>query len=337
MRGEWRAALKRLIERELTAEIKEGEIEDIVEEVMEEKYLPLIRDSIKSSLKKAAFREGDGEEIVQEGGVSEEIDEEGKGRALYLYGIVEGEAKELKIRGIEDNELRVVHFKDLSAIVHSCSPEPYQSQDREVVRRWVERHQQVLDRAREEYPALAPVSFNTIFEEDGSAGGEEKIKGWLEDQYDSLKDQLEELRGREEYGVQIIYRPEPLTERIREESDQVRQLGEKIKGKTSGQAYMYRQKLQKIVQEEREELLQDYRRKFLEEIEGVIEKREEEEVKKIEGEEEMLVNLSCLVEEGEVEKLGDRLEEIDKKEGFRVRFTGPWAPYSFTSLGDKED
>jgi hypothetical protein len=33
-----------------------------------------------------------------------------------------------------------------------------------------------------------------------------------------------------------------------------------------------------------------------------------------------------------VKKLGEVLEEINCKEGFMVRFTGPWAPFSFVRL-----
>jgi hypothetical protein len=43
------------------------------------------------------------------------------------------------------------------------------------------------------------------------------------------------------------------------------------------------------------------------------------------------MNLSCLVDGDKSKDLGEELEAIDKMEGFSVRFTGPWPPYSFVS------
>jgi hypothetical protein len=45
----------------------------------------------------------------------------------------------------------------------------------------------------------------------------------------------------------------------------------------------------------------------------------------------MIMNLSCLVDRDKSTELGEELESIDKMEGFSVRFTGPWPPYSFVS------
>ena len=43
----------------------------------------------------------------------------------------------------------------------------------------------------------------------------------------------------------------------------------------------------------------------------------------------MLMNLSCLLAREGSKKLGGELEKIDSREGYSVRFTGPWPAYSF--------
>ncbi|MDD4093829.1 MAG: GvpL/GvpF family gas vesicle protein, partial [Methanothrix sp.] len=43
----------------------------------------------------------------------------------------------------------------------------------------------------------------------------------------------------------------------------------------------------------------------------------------------LLVSYICLVADENVLQLGETLDEINRREGFRVRFTGPWAPFSF--------
>ena len=44
---------------------------------------------------------------------------------------------------------------------------------------------------------------------------------------------------------------------------------------------------------------------------------------------QMLMNLSCLLTKDGSRRLGDELEKIASVEGFFVRYTGPWPPYSF--------
>ncbi|MDO9034690.1 MAG: GvpL/GvpF family gas vesicle protein, partial [Methanoregula sp.] len=46
-------------------------------------------------------------------------------------------------------------------------------------------------------------------------------------------------------------------------------------------------------------------------------------------ERDMILNCSCLVTDENYEKLGAVLEEIEREGDFSVRFTGPWAVYSF--------
>ena len=52
---------------------------------------------------------------------------------------------------------------------------------------------------------------------------------------------------------------------------------------------------------------------------------------KKEADKQMLMNISCLVPQGETKPLANELEKIDSTDGFSVRFTGPWPPYSFVT------
>ena len=42
----------------------------------------------------------------------------------------------------------------------------------------------------------------------------------------------------------------------------------------------------------------------------------------------MILNAVCLVPKGNVEALGSKLGQL-KKQGYTIRFTGPWPPYNF--------
>jgi hypothetical protein len=45
-----------------------------------------------------------------------------------------------------------------------------------------------------------------------------------------------------------------------------------------------------------------------------------------------MASYSCLVHKNNVDRLGEVLEGINSLQGFRVRFTGPWAPFSFVDF-----
>ncbi len=47
----------------------------------------------------------------------------------------------------------------------------------------------------------------------------------------------------------------------------------------------------------------------------------------------MIMNLSCLVHKDRVVELGKELEKIEMNDGVSVRFSGPWAPFSFVTSG----
>ncbi len=47
-----------------------------------------------------------------------------------------------------------------------------------------------------------------------------------------------------------------------------------------------------------------------------------------------LATFCCRVSDELVQELGEVLEDINGKDGFYVRFTGPWAPFSFVCLSE---
>ena len=98
---------------------------------------------------------------------------------------------------------------------------------------------------------------------------------------------------------------------------------------SKGVAYMHRQKLEKLL---RRRLEKEAERHFKEFYGKIKEYTNEIKIEKLKAEEEqrqMLMNISCLANNKDVKPLGDELDKINTMEGFFVRFTGPWPPYSF--------
>jgi nicotinamide mononucleotide adenylyltransferase len=254
-----------------------------------------------------------------------------KGR--YVYGIAVGkEAVKLGKIGIENNEVYTIPYQNLCAIVHNCPPEPYQSQDDETVKRWVRAHQDVLDEAKKVLGTIIPLGFDTILQpKDDATSPDQMVRDWLKEDYDRLSALMEKIKDKDEYGVQVSYEPKVMSELIAQQSEEVKKIKEEMATKSSGMAYMYKQKLEKAVKAEMERLADEWFKNFYSNIKKHTEDIVVEKTKKLEKDKVMLLNLSCLVSKEKVEGLGEELEKIDNMEGFSVRFTGPWPPYSFVA------
>ncbi|MFH1953838.1 MAG: GvpL/GvpF family gas vesicle protein, partial [Pseudomonadota bacterium] len=248
-----------------------------------------------------------------------------------LYCIADSsEAVSLGNIGIEENEVYSIPCKELCAIVHNCPARPYESKDKEIVNGWVLSHQKVVDAVWERFGTVIPIGFDTIVQGNAAVDPEENMKKWLKDDYDNLKAKMEKIRGRAEYGVQLFWDRKTMVKEITDESPEIKALNEEIKSKPKGVAYMYRQKLEALLKKEIEERADRYFKEFYEKITPHAENLRVEKTKKTEDEnKQMLLNLSCLLPKKGSKGLGEELEKIDALEGFSVRYTGPWPPYSF--------
>ena len=249
----------------------------------------------------------------------------------YLYCIADtGEAVSLGNIGIEENEVYSIPYKDLCAVVHNCPARPYESKDKEIVKGWVLSHQKVVDAAWERFGTVIPIGFDTIVQGHAAVDPEENMKKWLKDDYDNLKAKMEKVRDRAEYGVQLFWDRKTIAQKIGDESPEIKALNEEIKSKPKGIAYMYRQKLEALLRKEIEDRADRYFKEFYAKITPHADDIRVEKTKKTEDEEkQMLMNLSCLLPKKGSKGLGEELEKIDALEGFSVRYTGPWPPYSF--------
>ncbi len=250
---------------------------------------------------------------------------------LYLYCIAEGaREKDLGNMGIEGARVYAIPFGDLSAIVHDCASEPYHSDDHDKVKAWALTHQKVVDAAWEEFGTVIPLGFDTIIQGKGGVDPKENVKKWIEADYENLTLKMARIRGKAEYGVQIFWETNPMAQKISAESLEMKQLQEEIRTKPRGIAYMYRQKLEELLRNEMAKNADRYFQEFYHKIRSKADDLHVEKTKCAEDEgRQMLLNLSCLLPKDRSQELGEALEEIDAREGFSVRFSGPWPPYSF--------
>ena len=260
-----------------------------------------------------------------------EVGTQGKGR--YVYGVAAGD-KEVRLGpiGIEGSEVYTIPYEDISAIVHNCSTEPYQSSDDEIVKNWVRTHQSVLDAAGERLGIVIPLGFDTILQpKDDATSPEQVVREWLKEDYDRLREVMRKIEGKDEYGVQVSYEPRLIIKQISEQSEEIRKIKEEMATKSPGMAYMYKQKLERAVKAETEQLANVWFNDFYGRIKKHTDDIIVEKTKKLNNGKVMLLNLSCLVAREKIDSLGKELEEINNMDGFSVHFSGPWPPYSFVA------
>ncbi len=250
----------------------------------------------------------------------------------YLYAIA-GSEKIIHLGpvGIEDAPVYTITSNGLSAVVHACSSQPYQSNDPEIARGWLLTHHRVVESIFEQLGDVIPAGFDTIINGEGVLNPDETVQAWLNTEHDALISKLDRISGKQEYGVQIFWDPQRIAARIMIENEVIRCLNEEIRSKPEGAAYMYRQKLADMLKNEIEQEADRHFQSFYHLIQPVVDALQIEKIRKISEEEshQMIMNLSCLLSPENKDRLGQELENIDGMDGFSVKFTGPWPPYSF--------
>jgi len=350
-----RKAIEQMVRQEVDKTA--SETKGLVREMVRATLLPQLRAAIRNSISEVVQEVLTGEMLpVREADIFEEIpgvepafpeEEVGEmsdaweepalqeakgsknGSGRYAYCVADSEAMvNLGQIGIEDSEVYTIPYNGLCAVVHTCSTEPYASEDEEVVKGWVQTHQKVLDVAMERFDTVLPLGFDTIIKSEGEGDPDQVVKDWLKDDFEDLREKIDRVRGKQEFGVQVFYDPKVMGEVIARESKEIQKLKEEVAAQKPGMAYMYKQKVEKAVKEEMEKRAGQSFKDFYQAIRNQVDDIKVEKVKR-NKDKTMLMNLSCLVLKEKVKGLGAVLERIDNMDGFSVRFTGPWASYSF--------
>ncbi len=252
----------------------------------------------------------------------------------YLYCVVNAKEKtSLGTIGIEDSEVYAILFQDIAAVVHRCGAHPYDTSKEEKARDWILAHLYTIDKATMRFGTPLPFRFDTIIR-----GGDDEVVGWLRKEYLRLKEALNVVRGKAEYGIQVFWERDMIAEKIMAKRE-IKELERMIEGKPRGVAYIFKLKTEAILKEELSAEAEEQRKKIYDKISTCVAKvkmaKAKAKAESWQGK-DMLLNLSCLAHSGQAEELGKVLEEIKVMPGIEVRFTGPWPPYNFSGGGEHE-
>ena len=178
-----------------------------------------------------------------------------------------------------------------------------------------------------------PINFDTIIREVSSNSAEQNLVAWLDGEYEGLRNVLQRVKNKVEFGVQISWDPRGVAQQIMRTNTEIQKMEADIAGKSKGLAYMHRQKIEGLLKQEMETTADTYFRDFFARIKQQVDEIKIEKTKKSENGLQMILNVSCLVNRDRSQDLGQALDSINNMENFSVRFIGPWPPYSFVSRG----
>lgn len=259
--------------------------------------------------------------------------------ALYVYALLP-DRPGLRdtadgVTGIDGRPLRLVRVPGTSvaALVHDAPPAPLQGSD-EQVRRWVEEQSRAVNTVWERTGSVLPMTFNVLVADEPPTEGppaagrnaERRLTEWLTEQAADIAGQLEELAGRCELRVDIT------VDRTAVTADEA---GEDTpEGMPDGLSPGMR----RLMDKQREHrarnaagqladaLHAEIRHRLLSIVEDY---RDRGPTHRVAGETDVLC-AALLVGQEDIDTVGTVLAELRaRRPAVRIRFLGPWPPYSF--------
>ena len=258
---------------------------------------------------------------------------------LYIYCICDSKPQLQDIPGNEN--LEYLKFEDVYAVVKYVSPDEFSEENLKknfADLAWIELHARDHIRIIVEVmksSTVIPFKFGTIFI------SEDRLGNFVSDYFVSLTENLQHLKGKEEWSVKIYCDRTKLNSRIGAISSEVRNLEEEIQRSMPGKAFILKRKKVDLVEKEVQAAIGHYGQNCYDQLVVLsattrINNLLPREV--TERTDDMILNASFFVQ---VEKVGefltiiDRSQEKYKEVGFDIEAAGPWPPFSFISIKEK--
>ncbi|MFA4880496.1 MAG: GvpL/GvpF family gas vesicle protein [Candidatus Doudnabacteria bacterium] len=256
------------------------------------------------------------------------------GEGKYIYSIIrESKEKSFGTTGINNQEVSLLHCKDIAAVVSPMPIINFDRLDKKELTRHVAAHQRVNEEVMsakggsasggKDYDVV-PMKFGII------APSPEEVLRILEKAYLQFKIALKNIAGKTEFAVQVRWDPKKLLEELANTNPEIRKLKQKVALKGSILGMPMKLKLGKLIQKEAE----IQRRTFIDDIHASLRNLSLDSTSNKLTDEEMIANLSFLIEKVKESELDKKMQELGKKyEGkLRFKYIGPMPPYSFVKI-----
>ncbi|MGP2438944.1 GvpL/GvpF family gas vesicle protein [Streptomyces sp. JW3] len=258
------------------------------------------------------------------------------GSALYVYALVRHrEAAADGVTGLDGRPLRLLRAPgtEVAALVHEASPVPFQGGD-EQVRRWVGEQNAAVTTVWERTGSVLPMTFNVLVADEppsdrlpGGRSAEQRLTSWITERAQEITERLAELAGRCELRVEItvdrtaVGAPEQAA-RAGEEQPESRSAG-----------------MRRLLAKQREQQAKNVAGQLADTLHAqtrhallaVAEDLRDRGHARTGPDETGVLSAALLVRDEDIDTVGRLLSDLRTREpATRVRFLGPWPPYSFT-------
>jgi hypothetical protein len=247
---------------------------------------------------------------------------EGDSSGLYLYCIAAerpgGDALTVSAPALNGAGVRVISQCGLLVVAHGCPAEPYQGSPGDV-RSWILAHNTVVTQVWERTGTVLPMAFDSIVTGDEERDAESVLADWIGAHPGELAATLGELDGKVELGIRVYYdAPAGSSERV---------------ASARGREYFQNQLSKRREAADRQLRLDAEAKRIAEGLGALaqsIRVNAPNAIAQTEGDAggRELLSMSLLVERPRVGEVGLFLDSVTADD-YRVRFTGPWPPYSF--------
>jgi len=239
----------------------------------------------------------------------------------YVYGILPSRDRlDFDCIGIggKGEPVYTVNYRDLAAVVSNTSVYFF-----DPTRENALAHEQVIETVMTNHTVI-PMSFGAIFRTDND------IREVLKSIYSSLKDVLDQLSGKLEFGLKVNWDRDQIIEDLKQEDVEIRKFHQEILHKHLESTYVARMQLGRMIDRALGERSTGYVREIYEALREVcVVSRDNQPIG-----DKMIMNAAFLVERDRQPEFDQAVNEIAKKCGERLKFryTGPWPPYNFVNI-----
>ncbi|HJU93906.1 MAG TPA: GvpL/GvpF family gas vesicle protein [Pyrinomonadaceae bacterium] len=263
--------------------------------------------------------------------------------AFYVYCIAESAAAAQLPAGSlpaaieEDSKLEWIEVHNLAALVSRVSLATYNEDslaEHLTDATWTAiramRHETVVEFVAKR-ASVVPLRFGTIYlERDG-------IEKMLTERSRGLEEIIEQLRGREEWGVNVYSDRAVLMSSITSVSPVLREMVERAQQASPGQSYLMQKKIEALKTDEVRAAVN----RIVEQVEQRLREQSDDarrlRILKVETTEhgELKAKFAFLVKRSGFEEFRDAAERLaheNQAAGIQIELTGPWPVYNFVSL-----
>ncbi|MCG2725111.1 MAG: GvpL/GvpF family gas vesicle protein [Elusimicrobia bacterium] len=268
-------------------------------------------------------------------------------QGLYLYCLREKTENSpgISIKGIDgEEEVFTIPYKELEAVVSNVSLEEFGSEEIQKKSqedlKWIKEkalaHERVIEEAmknKDKVSSVIPMRFGTIFKEKTSLE-ETLYKG-----YAKAKENLDKIRGKQEWSVKIYLKDMwKLEQTVKEKNETIKEKEKEMASLPEGMAFFMEEELRKLIGEETDKEVNN----IADEVFKALGKQSGACVKsKILGKEltgksePMVSNAAYLVSEEKIGGFKKEIENLNQKmpaKGVYLECGGPWPAYNFVSF-----